>query len=161
MGRIYRIPYSGTLTNAGGNADLLEVLPATNKPVRLLGWSIGQSSEVAEAQEENLRITVNRFPATVTSGNGTAVTPRPTTTSGAAAALTAECNGATVATTSGTAILLEEHAWNVRATPWEFWYPDPLVAPEFIAGEACIIRAESTPTDDISVAMTFWVEELG
>jgi hypothetical protein len=77
MPRFYTVPFSGTLTNTGGDADLLEVLPADDKPVRLRGWVIGQTSEVGDATAESIRISVIRLPATVTGGNGTAVTPAP------------------------------------------------------------------------------------
>lgn len=159
MSRFYRVPYSGTLTNAGGNADLLEVSPASNKPVRLVGWIIGQTSELSDAAEESLRITINRLAATVTSGNGTSVTPVANDSNDGAAGFTAECNGATVATTNGTLTLMEDGAWNIRATPYERWIPEEL-RPRFVSGEALVVRCESTVADDISVAMTFFLEEL-
>ena len=37
MPRIYRVPYSGTLTAAGGDSDLLQVNPASNKPCAMQG----------------------------------------------------------------------------------------------------------------------------
>lgn len=159
MSRFYRVPYTGTLTNAGGNADLLEVLPASNKPVRLVGWIIGQTTELGDTAEESIRLTINRLAATVTSGNGTSVTPVPSDGNDTAAGFTAECNGATVATTSGALTVLEESAWNIRATPFERWIPEEM-RPRMVSGEALVIRCESTPTDDITIAMTFFIEEL-
>ena len=86
MGRIYAVPFNGTLTNAGGNSDLLEVLPADDKPVKLRGFTLGQTSELGDAAEESLRITVQRFAATVTGGSGgSAVTPVPMDSADAAA----------------------------------------------------------------------------
>jgi hypothetical protein len=67
MSRIYSIPLSGTYTSAGTDTDLLEILPADDKPVKLLGFAIGQTSEVGDATEEGVRISVIRLPATVTS----------------------------------------------------------------------------------------------
>lgn len=160
MGRIYTVAYAGTLTNAGGDSDLLEVLPADDKPVKLRGWSFGQTSEVADAAEEGLRISVIRLPATVTSGSGgSAVTPTPLDSADSAAGFAAECNNTTVATTSGSAVTVAEHAWNVRASPWDFFYPDERFCPKAKQGEAIIVRMQTTPADDISGALTFFLEE--
>jgi hypothetical protein len=52
-----------------------------------------------------------------------------------------------------------EMSWNIRATPWEFWFPDPMFAPTVRNGEALVFRQESTLADDISATMTFFVEE--
>jgi len=160
MGRIYAVPFNGTLTNAGGNSDLLEVLPADDKPVKLRGFTLGQTSELGDAAEESLRITVQRFAATVTGGSGgSAVTPVPMDSADAAAGAACECNNTTVATTSGAATVIEELGWNIRGSPFEHWYPDERFCPKAKQGEAIIVRMESTPTDDISAQLTFFLEE--
>lgn len=161
MSRIYSVTYSGTVTNSGGNTDLLEVLPADDKPVRLRGFSLSQISEVGDAAEEGLRITVQRFSATVTSGSGgSAVTPVPTDVTDAAAGFTAECNNATVATTNGTAVTVGDFGWNIRQSPFDFWYPDEDFCPQAKQGEGLFVRMETTPADDFTGCFTFWLEEL-
>ncbi len=160
MSRIYAVPYTGTIANAGGDSDLLEILPADDKPCTLLGWSIGQTSEVGDAAEEGLRVSVIRLPATVTGGSGgSAVTPAKTNSTDAAAGFAAECNNTTVATTSGSAEIFGEHAWNERGSPWDFFYPDKRYAPQAKQGEAIVVRMQTTPADDLTGAVTFWVEE--
>jgi hypothetical protein len=159
MSRIYTVSFSGTLTNSGGDADLLELLPADDKPCKLRGFSLAQTSEVGDTAEEGLRISVIRLPATVTSGNGTATTGQPIDSADSAAGFAAETNGATVATTSGTAITLMETAWNVRMSPYEWWAPDAPYAPKAKQGEGLVVRCQTTAADDISVACTFWIEE--
>jgi hypothetical protein len=160
MGVVYTVPYSGTLTTAGGDADLFELTPADDKPIRLRGLILGQTSEVADAAEESLRISIIRLPATVTSGNGSSVTPVPLKSTNAAAGFAAEANGATVATTSGTAETIEEFAWNVRVSPLERWWPDEDFAPSCRQAAALVVRCQTTPADDISIAITAYVEEL-
>ena len=160
MSRFYTVPYAGTLTNTGGDADLLEVLPADDKPVRLRGWIIGQTSEVGDATAEGLRLSVIRLPATVTGGNGTSVTPATADSADAAAGATSEANGATVATTSGTAVTLLEAAWTIQASPYEFWYPDERFCPIVKQGEGLVVRCQTTVADDVSIAVTFFLEEL-
>ena len=159
MGRIYTVSYQGTITNAGGDTDLLEVNPADDKPVKLRGFSLSQISEVGDAAEEGLRISVMRLPATVTSGNGTATTPQPMDSANAAAGAACECNGATVATTTGTAVTLAEIGWNERNTPYDFWFPDERFCPKVKQGEALVVRMQTTPADDLSGCVTFWIEE--
>jgi hypothetical protein len=163
MPRIYRVPYSGTLAAAGTDADLLSIQPADDKPCRLIGWIVGQTSEVADAAEESLRLTVRHMTATVSIGSGgSSVTPvanRPGTTDIVAAGFTARCNDTTVATTNGTSTIMEEMAWNIRNSPWERWIPEEQ-RPVAIQGEALIVRMETTPADDIAAALTFFIEEL-
>lgn len=159
MGRIYSISYQGTITNSGGNADLLELLPADDKPVKLRGFTLSQISEVGDAMEEGLRITILRLAATVTTGNGTAVTPAPMDSANTAAGCTAECNGATVATTSSTTTTLAEMGWNIRNSPFDFWFPDDEFCPKVKQGEGLVVRMETTPADDFTGLFTFWIEE--
>lgn len=160
MSRIYTVSYQGTITNAGGDTDLLEVVPATNKPCKLRGFSLAQTSEVGDAAEEGLRISILRLPATVTSGSGgSTVTAAPMDSADAAAGATCECNNTTVATTSGTAVTLAEFAWNIRQSPYDFWFPDPNFAPKAKNGEALVVRQQTTAADDYSGCFTFWIEE--
>jgi hypothetical protein len=159
---MYRVPYTGTITNAGGDTDLIALTPADDKPIRLVGWILGQSSEVGDAQEENIRLTLRFMTATVTVTGGTSVTPvanRPGTADIVAAGFTATANSTTVATTSGTSTIMEELGWNIRSSPWERWIPEE-VRPEAIQGEYILLRMESTLVDDITGEFTFFVEEL-
>lgn len=160
MGRIYSISYQGTITNAGGDSDLLELLPADDKPVKLRGLLLSQTSEVGDAAEESLRISILRMTATVTSGSGgSAVTPAPMDSADTAAGAAAECNNTTVATTSGSTVTIAELAWNERNSPYEMWFPDERFAPKAKQGEGLIVRMQTTPADDFSGCFTFWIDE--
>ena len=159
MSRIYTVSYQGTITNAGGDTDLLELLPADDKPVKLRGFSLSQISEVGDAAEEGLRISILRLGATVTGGNGTATTPIPMDSADAAAGVAAECNGSTVATTSGTTVTLAEYGWNIRNSPYEMWFPDEDFAPGAVNAEGLFVRQVTTAADDYTGCFTFWVQE--
>ena len=161
MGRIYTVPFtSGTVTNAGGNTDLWELTPGDDKPIRLRGFILGQTSEVADAAEEAVNISVIHLGATVTSSDGTSVTPAPVDTAvNVAAGFTAEKNGPAVATTSGTATTLYEYCWNLRNSPCEVWYPDRDFCPTARQAAALVIRLNTTVADDITFAGTAIVEE--
>jgi hypothetical protein len=160
MGRIYSVSFSGTITNAGGDTDLLEIVPADDKPVKLRGFSLAQTSEVGDTAEEGLRVSIIRLPATLTSGSGgSAATPAPMDSADAAAGCTCEVNNTTVATTSSTAVVLAEYAWNIRISPMEIWFPDPAFAPKVKGAEGLVVRQQTTAADDYSGCFTFWLEE--
>ena len=159
MGRKYSITFNGTYTNAGGNTDLLEILPADDKPVKLKGFVLSQTSEVGDAAEENIRVTVLRLPATVTSGSGGSTpTAPPPDSADSAFGGTPEANNTTVATTSGTAVTLLDIGWNERNTPFDFWFPEGW-EPKAKQGEGLVIRGETTPADDLTFSITAFVEE--
>lgn len=160
MSRIYTVPLSFTYTNAGGDFDIAYVTPADDKPIKIVGWSISQSSEVGDAQEENIRISLIRLGPTVTApSGGSSVTPVPVDPADAAAGFTARAGDSTVATTSGTATTVAEYGWNERATPWSEWFPDPEMRPKCPQGSAIVLRGQSTVADDITMQVTLWVEE--
>lgn len=164
MGRIYAVPFNGTVTAAGGDTDLWSFQPADDKPISLRGFTLGQVSEVGDAQEEDLRITVKRLPATFTVGSGgSAVTAKaPVGSSGDTAwAFTARTNDTTVATTSGTATIEDEFGWNERNTPMEKWYPDTPFCPGAIQAQGLVVRCETTLADDMTFSGTAWIEEMG
>lgn len=162
MGRIYTVPFTATVTNAGGNADLWELTPADDKPIRLRGFRLGQISEVGDTAEEGLGISIIHLGSTVTSGSGgSSVTPSPVDpgVSMPAAGFAAEVNNSTVATTSGTSTTIEELAWNIRQSPFEVWYPDRDFAPTARQASAIVIRMNTTPNSNITFYGVAWVEE--
>lgn len=148
----FYVNYSGTITNSGGDTDLIEIAPASNKIIKLRRFFIGNSSIAADsgdAQEENLRISIIRLPATFTSGSGgsSPTITYPSANSGTVGA-TVEANNTTIATTSGTAATLYELSWNVRAPLEIVWYDD-LFAPRSANAEGLVIRMQSTVSDDL------------
>jgi hypothetical protein len=160
MSRMYTVPFAGgTVSNAGGNADLWEMLPADDKPIKLRGFRVGQISEVADAAEEGVEIQVIRLGATVTGSNGTSVTPVPLDSADAAAGFTAEKNGTTVATTDGTSTIIDSIPWNLRNSPCEVWYPDERFCPKAKQGEGLFIRLITTVADDVTFGGVAFVEE--
>jgi hypothetical protein len=156
---LYTVSYTGAVTNAGGNADLLELTPGDDAPIRLRRISIGFTTEVGDAAEEQLSLSLIYLPATVTSSNGTAVTPRALDQRMPAAVFAAEANGATVATTSGTALTLGEYNVNVRQREEFYFGDDPTLQPVCRQGAAFVLRNNSTVADDATVTITAEVWE--
>ena len=160
MSRIYTIPFNATITNAGGNADLWEILPADDLPCRIRGIRLGQISEVRDVEEEGLRVTIKRLRATVTSGSGgSSGVPEEVGLANQAPSFASEINNTTVATTSGDTETIDEIEWNNRNSPYEIWFPDREYAPKAIQGEGLVVRLESTPSDDFTFCGNIWIEE--
>lgn len=162
-GRIYAVPASFTITAANTDSDLWSIQPADDKPCRLVGFILGQTSEVGDAAEENLRITVQRLPATFTVGSGgTAITAK--TPQGSSAdpvwGFSARHHDTTLATTSGTAEILDNFGWNIRNTPFEHWYPDEDTRPGATQAQGLVIRNHTTVVDDVSFEGVAFIQEL-
>lgn len=163
MGLPYTATFEGvTVTAAGTDTDLWEIDPAADKPVTLKGISISVTSEIAEAQEEQLRIHIIRYVGgTFTSSSGSAVTPRPQSELNTVAFAGAiEHNGTTIASSTGTAHNLEAFGFNVRGGYGPIFYP-----PEYrhgvlgVANSALVIRMMNTLADDVTMSSTLWLEE--
>jgi hypothetical protein len=155
MPRIYTVQVENvTVTNAGGDADLVELDAATDKPIELFGIQLFTTSEVQEAQEEWLRLSVIR--GHTTTGNGTSATPRPLNAVDAAAGFAAETFGTTIAS-AGTGITLMSFAMNVRAG-YEIFLPEGCGF--WTSGaDLLVVRMMAAPADDVSMNMTYWVKE--
>lgn len=164
MARIYRVPFAaGTVTNAGGNNDLWTFTPADDKPIALMGFRIGQISEVADAAEEGIDLTIVHLGATVSAGTGgSAVTPVPgdPAISDLASGFTARINDTALATSSGTTTVMEAIPWNNRNTPFEVWYPDIDYAPKCRQASALCIRMNTTIADDMTFSGCAFILEF-
>lgn len=164
MGRIYAVPFAGTITAAGGDTDVWSFQPASNKPILLRGFKLGQTSLLGDANEKDHRFTVKRLPATFTAGSGgtSPAAAAPMNSSGDTVwGFTARTNDSTVSTSSGTVQVLDELGWNLRGSPLETWYPDANFAPGAINGQGLAIRLETTLAADLTFNGVAFVEEMG
>jgi hypothetical protein len=162
MGLLYTATIDVTLTSAGGDTTVWEIDPAADKPVVLRGMEFCVTSEVAEAQEEFLKLKVIRYVGgTFTTSNGSAVTARPADELNTVAFAGAiEANGTTIASSSGTAHDLQTFGFNVRGGYGPIFLP-----PEYrhkvygIAQSAMVINLLTAVADDITLTSTLWLEE--
>jgi hypothetical protein len=154
---IYTVTFTEvTVTSAGGNTDLFEIVPADDRPLELVAVFLGQKSEAGDAADEMLTITV--ITDLTVSSNGTATTPRPLDPRDGAAGFTAEINGPTEANT-GTAITMVADSFNVRGgLQWIF--PEAMRPKVDQADTAMYVRLHSAAADDITMSGTAWVREL-
>jgi hypothetical protein len=142
--------------------DLFEIKNGTTGTCRIHGFVLSQETEISDAQEEQLRITMNRAQTSVASGSGgTTATPLPRRRGDPAFTGTVEVNNTTqLAMTSPDVVEpgLEIHTWNVRV-PYVFWYP-PEARPLVLPGDYWTIRLETTPADSITMSGTVFLEQV-
>src|SRR5258708_25811856 len=124
-------PYSIQFNNGSISAvqDLIALYCGANMACELNGIVLGQ---ITGTTVQNLRISVRRLPAIVTSGSvGAAATPQKLMRGDSAATATARTNDTTQATTSGTAALLHEDVFNTVNGYQFFWPPNvsPVIGP--------------------------------
>lgn len=145
-----------TITNAGGDVDFIEILPATQKPTELLGWCVTVNSEEADTADEFLRFTIQRGHTTSGSG-GASNTPRPCDDS-AAYGGTVEVGNTTIAS-AGTSVIL--HADSIQNKVANIFGPVPDGFGYRVQNaELLVWRLMEAPADDIVVNFTFWIREL-
>ncbi len=155
MSGVYTVQFNGVAVTA--QQDFFEIVAASGKPIVVLGYSLSQTSEVGDAQEEQLSILLKSGQTTTGSG-GSSATPVATDSSGGAASFTAAVNDTTKAS-GGTIVTHEARAWNVRG-PLEVLYTQEqqLI---MAAGRRMTLELASTPADSITVNGTIWVQEIG
>lgn len=155
MGRMYTVSFQAAAVTT--TLDFFEVQPADDKPVALHGVSIGQSTELGDAAEEQLRWAVIRGYTSSGSVGGTAnveaLNPADT-----APGFTGEVANTTIAST-GTPDILHADTFNVRAGLQFWWTPEtrPICTQ---AQTLIVVRLVAAPADSVTFDGTLYVEEL-
>lgn len=158
MPRLYTISFEAqTITNAGGDRDLFYVAPADDKPCRVIGWDLAQTSDLGDAAEEVLRLSLIRGHTTVGSG-GSSTTPADVELPALAASATGRTNDTTIAS-AGTAVTLYSGGYNIRVAPCPFFLPERLWVPVTQAEGSVVLRLNAAPTDDLTMSGTLWFLE--
>lgn len=157
MPRIYTVPIdNGSITNANGDYELLELDPAAEKPIEICGWDLGQLTELQEAQEEQLRIAIYRGYTTDGTG-GSSVTPVPTNISDGAAGFTADVLRTAIAS-GGTGTLMWAFSMNVRAG--HQWGPVPEgYGFNHVGANLLVVRLVAAVADDLTFQGSFMIRE--
>lgn len=155
MSGLYTVQFNGVAVTA--QQDLFELVGSATKPFVILGFTLSQTTEIADAQEEGLSILVKSGQTTSGSG-GSAPTPVANDSTAAAAGFTAEANNTTKAT-AGTIVTHSAYSWNVRM-PLEvlFTQEQQLI---MVAARRCTVELGTTPADSITMNGTIWVQEIG
>jgi hypothetical protein len=164
LGRLYSLIFDNVSIAAA--QDFFYIKPAADKicVVEAIYLSnVGGTADAGDAQEELLRVAINRLPTVVTAGTGgaasTATTLGPVEVNDSAPSFTGRTNDATtVASTTGTIRTIHADGWNVRV-PY-VWFPPPEHRIMVSNPEALVFRLLSTPADAVLCSGTIYVREL-
>ena len=137
--------------------DLFELTAPAAKAVRLLAVKLTQTSEVGDAQEENLLILFKRGQTTSgTGGTAPTVVNLHGETAGTAVV---EANNTTKASV-GTIVTFDVDTWYERA-PFLWVPPSELLIPRITAGVRMTVELATTPADSITANGAIYWEEIG
>jgi hypothetical protein len=154
-GRLYTLTWDAP-TAVTTIIDIFEIDPAAGKPVVIHELCIWQTTELGDAMEEIIPVSLRRGYTTSGSGGAAAVIGEGLA-GDSAASFTAECRNTTVATT-GTPDIIHQDGWNVRV-PY-IWTPTPLLQP-MSTDPILVVRLDAAPGDTTTIAASLKVEELG
>lgn len=161
---VYTVEFTNkTATAAMADFDFFEFDPATEKPIELMGFVIGQETAEGDANTDYIRYAVLRFSGgTFTSGGEVSTTPRACDPSDGAASFAADAFNANggAASSSGTTVRLQSDTFNL-ATGIPMWYPEEYrFKVDGTAQSAMVIRCESTLDASVAISGTAWVKEV-
>lgn len=156
MGNRYVESFEAVAVTA--EVDLFEIVPADDRPVKVVGFSLAQTTDMGDSEAEQVRIEMIRGLAT--SGSGGA-TPNSATVGSnqAAKGYTAERTNTTVAVVGGGSTeVVYMGGWNVQIDK-DFFFPSGW-EPECNQGDNRIVLRMSAPADSVTVSGSLFVEEL-
>jgi hypothetical protein len=163
LGRLYSLTFENVSISAA--QDLFYIKPAADIPCAVEAVylsNVGGTADAGDAQEELLRIALNRLPATVSVGSGGSASATGTLNAiepnDSAASFTGRTNDTTPATSSGTARTLHADGWNVRI-PY-IWIPPPEHRIIVANAQAIVFKLLAAPADAVSCSGTIYVREL-
>lgn len=150
---VFTIPFAYT---GNANVDLLEIVAPTAAKWVILGFDIGQTSDVGDAAEEILALLVKSGQTTSGSG-GSASTPVPTDCLSSPGAGSAAEQANTTLASAGTILTHARHHWNVRM-PLNVVYTQEqqIILP---AGRRATLELPAA-ADSLTISGQLWVQEL-
>ncbi len=162
--RVYSCEFENqTITAADTDVDIFEIVPAANKPVRLLALYLANvGADVGDIEEEMLRLQVIRGHTTGGSG-GVVTTPRPIG-SGIEVVAGFTCDTMNdVIKTGGTVHNLFSDGWNIRVPYQMIWpsMPEDMRPGASAVDTSILLRMLTTVGDTINVSGTLFVGEMG
>lgn len=154
MGRIYSVRIGGTAFTAA--IDAFEVNAPADAVVILHELHLSQTTEIGDAQEEQLLI--NIITGYTSSGSGGSTpTAIPRQLGDAAFGGTVEVMNTTQAS-GGTPVTHHTDAWNVRIPYQKIWTPETRI---ILSPSQRAVITLPAPTDSVTLAGTLVIEELG
>ncbi len=149
--RLYTASFSAVATTTA--TDIFELTAAADRPIDIVGWTIFQTTDLGDSQEEVIDLSLQRG---VTAGSGgSSVTVVDYGGRGESTTDTTVNRMVTTAHTGGTVMFRK--GWNIRI-PEEFWLPPELYG-YVDAGTDPVTLTMTAPADSITVSGSiFWRE---
>lgn len=136
--------------------DLWEIVPVDERPIRIIGLILGQTSDEGDAEAEILRLQFYRSHVTSGSGGSTASTAG-LNTDVASGITTVEYGNSVLATGGSPALLYSDVVHNQIGK--ELWFP-PEAQIQLVHPEArLVVRMPDTPNDVMAWSSTLFFEE--
>lgn len=155
MARYYSVEFEN-ITAPAADIDFFELAAADDKPIEIVYGVIGQFTDMGEAEEEGLPMTITRN-ITASGSGGSVVTPRPLNPNDAAAGFTCEVGNTTTASGGSPEIL---HAEVIYSRIGWFYLPPAEARPKLSQAENLMIVSLSPWAGDaLSLSGTLVVKE--
>ncbi len=154
MGRLYTSVFQAVAVTAA--QDLLSLLAPAATILKVHYFSCGQSTDAGDAQDEMLRIRIQRGMTTVGSG-GSAPAMNPIDAQNTMAALATARANDTTAASSGTITQIWEECFNVRSG--YIFMPTPEMRPTVAISTRLAFNLVAAPADSITMSGTIVWEE--
>lgn len=137
--------------------DILELAPASGKPIRIISLNLHQTSDFGDAQDEVISVKWVRGMTTSGTGGNT-VTPSKCMSNDPSAGFGAESFNTSQAS-GGSPVILARHGFNVRAGLERIYSPEEVIM--VTSSEIICLRFEASPVDAITLGGSVCVEEIG
>lgn len=157
MGRFYTAQFNGVAVTA--QQDFFELAAPSTAVVVIHQVVLSQTTEVGDAQEEQLSILLKRGVGSTTGSGGSTPTPVKLETGYPSAGSTTKANN-TTKMTAGTITTIHSDAWNERNPQW-LYLPTPELRPVLSPSERFTVELATTPADSVTVNGTIYFEEIG
>lgn len=156
MGMLYVAQFNAVAVTA--QQDFFE-LTVPSDCVTLIHWiELSQTSELSDAQEEQLLLLMKRGVGSTSGSGGSAPTPTKLESGFAAAGTAVEVNN-TTRMTGGTITTFEPSAWNIRIE--KTWIAPPEWRIPMSPSERFTVELATTPADSITMNGFIKFEEIG
>lgn len=157
--RVYTVSFTATAATVA--VDFFELIAGASMGLALLGVDVGQTTELGDTAEEQLRWFVKRASGSYASGSGgnTGVARPPCRSNDAAATFTAETlNTTQAAVGTGTITTIHASTFNVRTGLYQVWTPEMAITCD--VSEALVVGLGAAPADSTTFEGTAYVAEL-
>lgn len=154
---------SFTLTPAGADIDIFQLIQANNARFRLMGFVLGQTSDLGNGAEEMMELRLVHITGSTGINVGTTIPAEAVDDADSYNSATVKRGGTMTGNGAVTTRTLERFTWNVRSSPLQRWYLDKVrrivlpIRPDGLGAAGLALRRESSIVDDLDCVLTVHV----